>query len=163
MINSLMTLYFFFRFDVGSDVLGPILALTRFICMFMYLVVPRVVDWLGAINTLILSRIASSVFVVGFALTGWYPLAIMLMVLMRLVVLFSMPIRQTFASGIVDPEETATAIGVSNSARMGLQTIGPSLAGYMFESISLTLPFFMGAVLMGLNGVLYWYYFRDSN
>lgn len=160
MINSLMTLYFFYKFSVGSDALGPILAGARFISMFTYLVVPRVVDWLGSINTLIVSRVVSSVLTVGFALVDWYPLAVVLMVLIRLVVLFSMPIRQTFASGMVDPEETATAIGISNSARMGAQTIAPSLAGYMFEAVSLTLPFFTGAVLLAVNGVLYWYYFR---
>ncbi len=153
MIDSMMTLYFFYRFSVGSDVLGPVLALARFISMFTYLLVPRIVDWLGAINTLIVSRGISSVLTVGFALAGWYPLALVLMVLTRLAVLFSMPIRQTFASGMVDPDETATAIGISNSARMGAQTIAPSLAGYMFEAVSLTLPFFTGAVLMALNGV----------
>ena len=163
MIDSMMTLYFFYRFSVGSDVLGPVLALARFISMFTYLLVPRIVDWLGAINTLIISRGISSVLTVGFALTSWYPLALVLMVLTRLAVLFSMPIRQTFASGMVDPDETATAIGISNSARMGAQTIAPSLAGYMFEAVSLTLPFFTGAVLMALNGVLYWHYFRDKN
>ncbi|TFH18724.1 MFS transporter [Candidatus Bathyarchaeota archaeon] len=163
MIDSMMTLYFFYRFSVGSDVLGPVLALARFISMFTYLLVPRIVDWLGAINTLIVSRGISSVLTVGFALASWYPLALVLMVLTRLAVLFSMPIRQTFASGMVDPDETATAIGISNSARMGAQTIAPSLAGYMFEAVSLTLPFFTGAVLMALNGVLYWHYFRDKN
>ena len=163
MINSLMTLYFFYRFSVGSDALGPILAFARFISMFTYLVVPRVVDSLGPIKTLIVSRIASSVLTVIFAFVNWYPLAVVLMVLIRLVVLFSMPIRQTFASGMVDPEETATAIGISNSARMGAQTIAPSLAGYMIEAISLTLPFYTGALLMALNGVLYWHYFRDRN
>jgi len=162
MVNSLMTLYFFYRFGVGSDALGPILAFARFISMFTYLLVPRVVDLLGSINTLIVSRVASSVLTVGFALVDWYPLAVVMMVLIRLVVLFSMPIRQTFASGMVDPEETATAIGVSNSARMGAQTVAPSLAGYMFEAVSLTLPFYTGAVLLALNGVLYWYYFRES-
>ena len=161
MINSLMTLYFFYRFGVGSDALGPILAFARFISMFTYLVVPRVVDLLGSINTLIVSRVSASVLTVGFALVDWYPLAVVMMVLIRLVVLFSMPIRQTFASGMVDPEETATAIGVSNSARMGAQTVAPSLAGYMFEAVSLTLPFYTGALLLALNGVLYWYYFRD--
>jgi len=162
MINSLMTLYFFYRFGVGSDALGPILAFARFLSMFTYLVVPRVVDLLGSINTLIVSRVAASVLTVGFALVDWFPLAVGLMVLIRLVVLFSMPIRQTFASGMVDPEETATAIGVSNSARMGAQTVAPSLAGYMFEAVSLTLPFYTGALLLALNGVLYWVYFRDS-
>lgn len=161
MINSLMTLYFFYRFGVGSDALGPILAFARFLSMFTYLVVPRVVDLLGSINTLIVSRVSASVLTVGFALVDWYPLAVVMMVLIRLVVLFSMPIRQTFASGMVDPEETATAIGVSNSARMGAQTVAPSLAGYMFEAVSLTLPFYTGALLLALNGVLYWYYFRD--
>ena len=83
--------------------------------------------------------------------------------LIRLVVLFSMPIRQTFASGMVDPDETATAIGISNSARMGAQTVAPSLAGYMFEALSLTLPFFTGAAMMLVNGVLYWVYFRERD
>jgi MFS family permease len=163
MVNSLMTLYFFYKFSVGSDILGPILAFARFISTFTYLVVPRVVNWLGSINTLMVSRIASAILTVGFALTSWYQLAVVLMVLIRLVVLFSMPIRQTFASGMVDPDETATAIGISNSARMGAQTIAPSLAGYMFEAISLTLPFYSGALLLALNGVLYWYFFRDKN
>lgn len=163
MVNSMMTLYFFYRFNVGSDILGPVLAFARFLSMFMFLFVPQVVGRFGAIHTLIVSRIASSLLTVCFALTSWYPLAMVLMVLIRLVVLFTMPIRQTFASGMVDPEETATAIGISNSARMGAQTIAPSLAGYMFEVLSLTLPFFTGAVLMTLNGVLYWYYFRDRN
>jgi MFS family permease len=163
MVNSLMTLYFFYKFSVGSDILGPILAFTRFISIFTYLWVPRVVNWLGSINTLMVSRIASAILSVGFALTSWYPLAVVLMVLIRLVALFSMPIRQAFASGMVDPNETATAIGISNSARMGVRTIAPSLAGYMFEAISLTLPFYSGALFLAFNGVLYWHFFRDKN
>ena len=163
MINSLMTLYFFYRFNIGSDTLGPILAFARFISMFTFLFVPLVVDRIGEINTLMLSRILASVITVGLAMTSWYPLAVVLMVLNRVVILFSMPVRQTFASGIVDPDETATAIGISNSARQGVQTIAPSLAGYMFEEISLTLPFYTGAVLLVLNSVLYWHYFRERN
>lgn len=162
MINSLMTLYFFYRFNVGSEALGPILAFARFISMFTYLIIPRIVDSIGAINTLIISRITSSILTIAFALTDRYLIAIIFMVLMRLAVLFSMPIRQTFASSMVDPEETATAIGISNSARMGAQTVAPSLAGYMFETVSLTLPFFSGALLMALNGLLYWYFFREK-
>lgn len=163
MVNSLMTLYFFYRFSVGTDVLGPILAFARFISIFTYLLVPRMVNWIGSINTLVASRVVSAMLTVGFAMTGWYPLAVVLMVTLRLVVLFSMPIRQTFASGMVDPDETATAIGISNSARMAAQTISPSLAGYMFEVISLTLPFYTGAILLALNGALYWHYFRERN
>ena len=160
MIDSLMTLYFFQRFMVGTDILGPIYAFARFLSIFTYLVTPRVVERYGAIPTIVATRMISAGVTVLFALSNWYPLAVSLMVVNRIIVLFTMPIRQTFASGMVSPEETATAIGISNSARMGVRTIAPTLAGYMFESISLTLPFFTGAVLMVINGGLFWTFFR---
>lgn len=160
MIDSLMTLYFFERFMVGTDALGLIYAFARFLSIFTYLVTPRVVERYGAIPTIVVTRMLSAAVTVMFALSSWYPMAVSLMVLNRIIVLFTMPIRQTFASGMVSPEETATAIGISNSARMGVRTLAPTLAGYMFESISLTLPFFTGAVLMVINGGLFWAFFR---
>ncbi len=160
MIDSLMTLYFFQRFMVGTDILGPIYAFARFLSIFTYLVTPRVVERYGAIPTIVATRMLSAAVTVMFALSSWYPMVVSLMVLNRIIVLFTMPIRQTFASGMVSPEETATAIGISNSARMGVRTLAPTLAGYMFESISLTLPFFTGAVLMVINGGLFWAFFR---
>jgi len=69
-------------------------------------------------------------------------------------------VRQSFATGIVDPDETATAIGISSFARMGVRTVAPSLAGYMFEAISLTMPFFLGSILTVMNGVFYYAFFR---
>jgi predicted MFS family arabinose efflux permease len=158
-----MTLYFFERFSVGSDVLGPIYAFARFLSIFTYLVTPKVVDRYGAIPTIVATRLLSAVATVFFALSSWYPAAVFFMVLNRIIVLFAMPIRQTFASGMVSPEETATAIGISNSARMGVRSIAPTLAGYMFESISLTLPFYTGAVLMVINGGLFWAFFRPKD
>jgi len=160
MIDSLMTLYFFERFMVGTDALGLIYAFARFLSIFTYLVTPRVVERFGAIPTIVATRMLSAAVTVMFALSSWYPMAVSLMVLNRIIVLFTMPIMQTFASGMVSPEETATAIGISNSARMGVRTLAPTLAGYMFESISLTLPFFTGAVLMIINGGLFWAFFR---
>ncbi len=162
MVDSLMTLYFFQRFMVGSDILGPIYAFARFLSIFTYLVTPKVVERYGAIPTIVATRFLSAGVTVAFALSSWYPMAVLFMVVNRIIVLFTMPIRQTFASGMVSPEETATAIGISNSARMGVRTLAPTLAGYMFESISLTLPFYTGAVLMAINGGLFWKFFKPE-
>jgi predicted MFS family arabinose efflux permease len=162
MTESLMTLYIFYRFGVGSDSLGPVYSLSRFLSIFTYLLIPRMVGRFGDINTIIGSRIASAVLTTVFALSNTYPVAIAVLVVNRVVVMFTMPIRQTFASGMVDPEETATAIGVSNFARMGVRSAAPTLAGYMFDAISLSMPFFTGAALMAANGVLYWMFFREK-
>lgn len=163
MAESLMTLYIYHKFGVGSDALGPIYALSRFISIFSYLLIPRMVGRFGDINTIIGSRIAAAVLTTAFALSNAYPVAMAVLVINRIIVMFTMPIRQTFASGMVDPEETATAIGVSNFARMGVRSVAPTLAGYMFDAVSLSMPFFTGAALMAINGVLYWMFFRKKD
>ncbi len=161
--QSLMTLYIFYKFGVGSDVLGPIYSLSRFLSVFSYPLIPLTVRRFGDINTIIGSRIAAAALTTAFALSNSYPVAIALLVINRIVVMFTMPIRQTFASGMVNPEETATAIGVSNFARMGVRSAAPTLAGYMFDTISFSMPFFVGAALMAFNGVLYWIFFTEKD
>ncbi|MBD3205169.1 MFS transporter, partial [Candidatus Bathyarchaeota archaeon] len=47
MIGSLMPLYFYQRFGVGSEVLGPIYAFSRFLSIFSYMLVPRLVRRFG--------------------------------------------------------------------------------------------------------------------
>lgn len=163
LIQSLLPLYFFIRFNTGSDVLGPLFAASRLLSIFTYPLIPLVVAKLGEIGTLTSSRILSAAVTVSFALTNSYPLAAVQLVIFRLSLMFTMPIRQSFATGLVDPDETATAIGISNFARMGVRSIAPTLAGYMFEVVTLSAPFFTGAVLMFLNGFLYYYYFPKGN
>ena len=162
LIESLLTLYFFMRFAVGSDLLGPLYAAARLASIFTYLLLPPIVSKLGEIGTLTLSRLLSAGVTVAFAFTNWYPLAAALLIIFRILVMFTMPIRQSFATGIVDADETATAIGISNFARMGVRSVAPAFAGYMFQVVSLSMPFLMGAALMAVNGLLYHAYFRPE-
>jgi DHA1 family multidrug resistance protein-like MFS transporter len=158
-VDSLLILYVLVQFGVGGEVLGPVIAGARFISVFSYILVPMIVNRFGAVSTIAASRLIVAGLSVVFSLTTWFPLAIAIIVAMRVILMFSMPIRQTFAAGIVDPRETATAIGISNFARMSVRTIAPTVAGYMFETISLTLPFFTGASLLAANGMLFRVFF----
>jgi MFS family permease len=162
-IEPLMALYFFARFGIGSEVLGPIYAVTRLLSVFSYTMVPRVVDRFGEVPSLIGSRVITAVLTVAFSLSTWYPIAVFLLVALRVAIMFTMPIRQSLATSLVDPDETATAIGVSSFARMSLRSLAPPIAGYMFQAISLSLPFMIGAGLMVVNGVLYKVFFQPKN
>ena len=163
LIDSLLPLYFFLRFGVGSETLGPVYAVTRFLSIFSYLLVPRVVDRLGEINTIIASRLLTAGLAAAFSMAGWYPLAVALLIVFRTAVMFAMPIRQSFATRIVDAEEIATVIGISSFARMTLRSIAPTLAGYMFETLSLHLPLLSGAGLMAANALLYRAFFKPED
>jgi MFS family permease len=162
-IESMMSLYFFLRFGVGGEVLGPIYAVARFLSVFSYLLVPMMMDRYGDIPTLVASRIATAVLAAAFSLTTWYPLAVVLLVAFWVLIQFTMPIRQSFATGIVDPEEIATAIGISNFSRMSVRVLAPPIVGYLFRYVSLSLPFMMGAGLLAVNGLLYKVFFQPKN
>lgn len=161
-IDSLMSLYFYLQFSLGSEVLGPIYAGARLLSVFSYVFVPPVVNRVGEVQALVVSRLVTASLAVAFALTTSPLLAIILLIAFRLVMMFTMPIRQTFAAAIVDPRETATAIGVSNFARMSFRTIAPTMAGYMFETISFTMPFLTGAALLAVNGFLFRVFFQPQ-
>ena len=162
-IQALMPLYFFMQFGVGGEVLGPIYAAARLLSVFSYALIPVVVDRFGEIPSLVGSRIVTAILTVAFSLSNWYPMAVILMVSLRVVIMFTMPIRQSMATVIVDPDETATAIGVSSFARMSLRSVAPVIAGYMFEVISLSLPFMIGAGLILANGILYKVFFQPRD
>ncbi len=162
-IGSMMSLYFFLRFGVGGEVLGPIYAVARFLSVFSYLLVPMMMDRYGDVPTLVASRIATAVLAAAFSLTTWYPLAIVLLVAFRVLMQFTMPIRQSFATGIVDPEEIATAIGISNFSRMSVRVLAPPVVGYLFRYVSLSLPFMIGAGFLMVNGLLYKVFFQPKN
>ena len=163
LIESLLPLYFFLRFGVGSDVLGPIYAATRMISIVAYAFIPFVVGRLGDVGTIVLSRMGSAAATIAFAFMDWYPLAAGLLVVFRLLMEFTMPIRQSFATGIVDQDETATLIGISSFARMGVRTAAPTIAGYMFEAVSLSMPLLLGSALTVANGTLYYTFFRSRD
>jgi DHA1 family multidrug resistance protein-like MFS transporter len=162
-IESLMPLYFFMRFGLGGEFLGPIYAAARLMSVFSYMLIPRFVDHFGEIQTIVLSRFLTALLTFVFSITPWMLLAVIIMVTLRIVIMFTMPIRQSFATGIVRPEETATAIGISNFARMSFRTVAPTVAGYMFETISFSMPFITGATFLIVNGLLFRAFFQPKN
>ena len=162
LIGSLLPLYFSNRYGVGSEILGPIYAVSRLITMFSYLLIPRVLVLFGEIRALMWTRLLSAGLTLAFAFIDMYTLALAVLFVYRIVIHFGMPIRQSFASSLVPSHETATAVGVSNFFRMGLRTVAPTLAGYMFESLSNVLPFMSGAVLVFINAGFYYSFYGEE-
>jgi MFS family permease len=154
-IESLMPLYFFMQFSVGGEVIGPLYAGARFLSIFSYLFIPIIVERFGEVSLIIASRIITAVLTILFSLTTSFILAVLLMVLLRVTIMFTIPVRQNFVTSILKPDEVATAIGVSNFSRMSLRTLAPTLAGYMFEAINMSVPFLTGAIFLIFNGLLF--------
>jgi hypothetical protein len=90
-IDSLMSLYFYLQFSLGIEVLGPIYAGARLLSVFSYVFVPPVVNRVGEVQALVVSRFVTASLAVAFALTTSPLLAIILLIAFRLVMMFTMP------------------------------------------------------------------------
>jgi MFS family permease len=149
-------------FGVGEEVLGPIYAIARFIVMFSYLIVNKVARIFGDITTIALSRVVSAVAFFGIPLSPDYTIVALLLIIYRITLTFTMPIRQAFITTIVDPSEKSAAVGISNLSRMTLRSIAPTIGGFLMQSISLSLPFYFGGAIIAINGLLYRVFFPES-
>lgn len=149
-------------FGVGEEVLGPIYAVARFIVMFSYLLVNRVARILGDITTIALSRVLSAIAFFAIPLSPDYTIVALLLIIYRITLTFTMPLRQAFITTVVDPSERSAAVGISNLSRMSLRSIAPTIGGFLMQSISLSLPFYFGGVIIAINGLLYRVFFPES-
>jgi len=155
LISPLLPLYFYLRFDADSVTLAPIYALARFLPVFIYLFVPLLVNKFGNVTCLITARVGSGVMIAIFAITSSFDVAAILFVAYRSLLEIAMPMRQTFATEIVDPSQTGALIGISGFLRSMIQSFATTVTGYLFEFVSLTIPFYSGAVMLALNGLQY--------
>jgi len=161
-IDSLMPLYFYLKFGVGSDILGPLYAVSRFLTIISYSAVPTAVHKLGEIKTIITTRITICIISFLFPIVPFFEITAILFIAFRTLAMFTMPVRQTFATELAEPSETASVIGISNSTRMGIRTLAPALTGYMFQIAQFTGPFLIGGILLAVNASLYETFFSRN-
>lgn len=160
LVTSLVPLYFHLRFDAGSEDLALIYALARFLAIPTYLFVPLLVSRLGNVKGLIISRIVTGATIAIFATAYSFQMAAALFATYRLLFEFAMPMRQAFSTELVESHQTGRMIGTSNSARQLAHSLAPTIAGYLFEIGSFSIPFFSGAALLAINGIQYHVFYR---
>lgn len=163
MTEPLLPLWFKIRFDVGEEILGPVYATSRFLAMCSYLVVTKFASIVGEIRSIVITRLISSATIITMSFLPTYSLASIFLIIFRISLLFSMPIRQSFITYIVDPSERSSAVGISNLSRMAMRSFAPTTSGYIMQEISSSLPFFIGSGIVALNGGLYYLFFHKTD
>lgn len=162
LVSQLLPLYFYLRFGAGSEDLALYYALARALAIPTYIFAPVLAAKLGNVKCLVISRLITGSVITGFALAPTFSTSITFFLGYRLLFEFAMPMRQAFSTGLVESHQTGTLLGISNAARSFVQSLAPTIAGYLFEAASLTLPLFSGAFLLAVNGVQYHLFYRRA-
>ena len=97
---------------------------------------------------MVFTHLPSNILIIAVAFAFTLPMAAILYFVRMALSQMDLPTRQSYIVSIVRDEERTAATGITNIARNISQTISPSLAGYIIQSLSLFFaPFLIGGVL----------------
>lgn len=161
-IQSIVSLWFYTKFEADLAVISYILSISGIITAFSFLAAARIADRIGLINTMVFTHLPSNILIILVAFAPTLPVAAILYLLRTALSQMDVPTRQSYIVSVVKDEERTAATSTTNISRNVSQTLSPSLAGYLLQSTSfLFAPFLIGGLLKVTYDVLLYFSFRN--
>jgi MFS family permease len=160
-LQSIVAFWFFERWGLGLDALGPIFFGVNFLNAVSYLLAGRVAARVGLLNTIVFTHLPASCMLLLIPLMPTVELAILVFVGRQILSQMDVPTRQSYTMAVVDPDERVAAAGFTGVARNLSQVLSPTLAGYAMQVAALGLPFFISGTLKILYDLSMYAVFRQ--
>lgn len=146
-IQSLVTYWFYTRFDVPLSTLGWIFFGTQILSGLSLLLAARLAPRLGLVNTMVFSHLISNVLLIALAFAPTLSVAVTLLLVRHLLSQMDLPTRQTFLMLAVEDQEREHAATLTNTTRTVAQSVSPAVTGWIMQTLSLSAPFLLGGGL----------------
>jgi MFS family permease len=161
MLGPFVVYWFYRRFGVSATELGTLFFVLNLVSAIPYLMAGRIALAFGSVRSVVVTRSIGTVLLFAVALMPTFLSAAALYALRIIFNVFSLPVRQSYLMGVIDPAERASAAGLSNLPSQVTSAAGPYVAGYFMQHIALALPLEFAAAMQGINALLYWLFFRN--
>ena len=160
-LGPILTLWFHVRYGVGSPAIGALYFAINIAAAIPYLGVPWVTRRLGGlVRTVVSVRVVSAALLAAIPLMPTFALAGAVYLVRMLANAVSVPARQSYIMGIVEPAERSRMAGLSNLPARVFALPGPALAGVMLRVAWIGVPLELASALQLVNAALYWGFFR---
>ena len=161
--GPLISYWFALRFGVGPEAIGPVMSATFIITGAASLITGKMTERIGIVRSVVWARLIGLVMLIALPLMPFYWLASLVYLLRSAFNRGSVGARQALTVGLVRDERRGLATSLNAVSMQLPQSVGPSIAGYLFSAGDLVLPFYIGALLQGIYVFAYGRFFRDYN
>ncbi|MBI2404512.1 MAG: MFS transporter [Gemmatimonadetes bacterium] len=158
--GSIVSYWFFRRFNVAGDVLGPVFFAARALNALSYLAADGLARRIGLVRTMVFTHLPSSALLIVLPLVPSAPWAILLFLAREALVQMDVPTRQSYVAAVTSPGERTFALGVTGVVRNAGWALGAPLAGLLTRIAGLGAPLVAGAALKMAYDVALYYSFR---
>lgn len=159
-INALMALWFFERFDLSLASAGRFFFWAGLLSAASQLIAPRVARRIGLVNTMVFTHIPASLCLIAAAFAPGLELAFGLLFARALLSQMDVPVRSAFVMEVVTPGERAAAASFTAVPRSLASALGPTLGGALFAAGWPAVPLVACGVLKIAYDLALWTAFR---
>ncbi|MBI1800095.1 MAG: MFS transporter, partial [Chloroflexi bacterium] len=157
---QLLSLWFYLRFNVSGDFLGPWYAASEALSIPAIYIIPRMARRIGTANTVLVTQGTASLFLVSMIFAPTAALAAALYLVRNFLMNLAWPAQQSYIMGVVEPRERATASSAVFAVWGLANSISPAIAGVWLDQGQLALPLMAGTVSYLLSVALFYGFFR---
>jgi MFS family permease len=150
-VQSLLALWLFQRFDLSVATAGTIFFWTGVLSAGSYLVAVRLAQRFGLVNAMVFTHLPSNIVLLLVPFMPTLPLAILLLLVRSALSQMDVPTRSSYLMAIVPPAERPAAASVTSAPRGLAQGLSPLLSGYLLGLSTFGWPL----VLAGSLKVIY--------
>ncbi len=158
--SALIAYWFFRRFGVAEESLGPLFFVVRLANAGSYLVAAWLARRIGLLNTMVFTHIPSSLFLIALPFAPSFAWAVVLFLARESLVEMDVPTRQSYIVAVVGRNERTFASGITNVTRNAAWAAAPSFAGYFMQHMALAAPLFVGGSIKIVYDLLLYGAFR---
>jgi len=159
--NALLAYWFFRRFGVGEEWLGPLFFAAGLANAGSHLGAAWLAGRIGLVNTMVFTHIPANLLLMAVPFAPGFGWAAALFLLRECLVRMDVPTRQSYTLAVVQPAERTFASGVTNLTRNASWAVAPSFAGWLMQSAAtLSAPLFFGSGLKIIYDLLLFRAFR---
>lgn len=162
MFGPFVTYWLYQRYGVGVAEIGILYSVINAATMPSTLSAAGLARRFGLVRTVTAVRFVQAVLIVPMVLAPSFAVAGALYLLRMVAQRIGLPLRQSYVLAMADPGERASVAALSNLPAQAAMATSPVLSGYLFDSVSLELPFEIAAVLQLANTALFWIFFRNA-
>jgi len=159
--NNLLNYWYYLRFGVGPAEIGALNGVMQLINSFSYALGFKMAERFGTIRATVLSRVP--VFIIN-SLTPFMPSFAVVSATRLFMSLFSnidVPLRQSYIMGVTRSRIRASAYGVVQVVSRFTSSGAPAITGYLYEYVSLAIPFFGAASFQFASAASMYLLFKD--
>ena len=158
--GSLVSYWFFLRYGVELKSLGLLFFISYFLAALSFLSAPIIARYIGLVKTMAFSHGLASMIYLLIPLAPTFKIAATMLAVRSYFAYMDNPLRSSFTMAMVRSTERGSAAGVTSLARIVPFGISPTISTYLMQSVSLTLPLFIGGGLQLINDVAFYLMFR---